>query len=92
MSRYAQTSLTDVAEWFEPGSGARARPETLRLLAEHLRAIRRTPIGLGEQARAVSLFMPVWVARHKGAMGRELRSMASSALRDRRASATSAAS
>lgn len=92
MSRYAHTSLAQVAEWFEPGSGARARPELLRLLAEHLRAIRRSPIGLREEAVTVSMFLPVWFARHRGAMATELRSMTSAALRGDRASATSAAS
>ena len=61
MSRYAQTTLADVAEWFEPGTGAEAQPEFLRLFAEHVRAIARSPLGPGERAEAFAL--PARVAR-----------------------------
>jgi glycosyltransferase involved in cell wall biosynthesis len=71
MSRYANTTLAEVAEWFEPGSGGAARPETLRLFAEHLRAIGRAPIGPVARMWTTGAFLPVWLRRHKGAMARE---------------------
>lgn len=72
MSRYANTSLHDVAEWFEPGTGGTVRPEKLRLFVEHLRAIRRSPIGFGVRAKAAGIFVPLWVARHRREMAREV--------------------
>jgi glycosyltransferase involved in cell wall biosynthesis len=71
MSRVALTNLHDVAEWFEPGSGKTARPEELRLFVEHLRAIRQAPIGAAARTRVATVFLPLWVARHKRAMGAE---------------------
>lgn len=71
MSRYANTSLGDVAEWFQPGTGGAARPEQLRLFVEHLRAIERAPLKPLERICTVSAFVPAWLRRHKGEMARE---------------------
>jgi glycosyltransferase involved in cell wall biosynthesis len=72
MSRTAGKNLDDVADWFEPGTGRTVRPEKLRLFAEHLKAIRRSPLGVGERMLATAGFLPVWLARHKRAMTAEL--------------------
>jgi len=81
MSRLAHTNLSDVAEWFEPGTGGRVRPESLRLFAEHLRAIARTPLPAGERARTLALFLPAWLARYRGKMAREARDTAAGLVR-----------
>jgi glycosyltransferase involved in cell wall biosynthesis len=72
MSRIGHKSLAEVAEWFEPGTGEEARPEFLRLFAEHVRAIVRSPLDTRERARAFRVFLPIWFARHKRAMADEL--------------------
>jgi len=71
MSRVAHRGLGAVAEWFEPGTSRTVRPELWRLFAEHLGAIRRAPIGVGERTRITCPFVPVWVARHKRGMANE---------------------
>lgn len=83
MSRFANTSLMDVAEWFEPGTGGEVRPEQLRLFAEHLRAIGRSPLAAGERARALAVFLPLWLARNKRALARELWAVTGGRLRPR---------
>jgi glycosyltransferase involved in cell wall biosynthesis len=84
MSRLARKGLADVAEWFEPGSGDQARPEMLRLFAEHIRLIASSPIGLGERATTLAVFLPAWLARHRHAMATELWNSSGRRLRERR--------
>lgn len=72
MSRLAHASLNDVADWFQPGSSDNVQPERLRLFFEHLQAIRCSPLRTSERLITAGTFLPVWLARHKGAMAREL--------------------
>jgi glycosyltransferase involved in cell wall biosynthesis len=72
MSRAAHTNINDVADWFEPGSARYVRPEKLTLFAEHLRAIRRSPLRRRDQVLTAGAFVPVWLARHKRAMAMEI--------------------
>lgn len=83
MSRAAQTSVADVAEWFEPGTGRDAQPEFLRLFVEHLRAIARSPLGARERAETLATFLPVWLVRHRRKMAAELWSITGGRLRAR---------
>ena len=70
MSRYANTTLADVAEWFEPGSGS-DRP------AREAPALRGAPPGDRAERRSVpcarmrttGAFLPAWLRRHKGGHG-----------------------
>jgi glycosyltransferase involved in cell wall biosynthesis len=73
MSRVANATLEDVAEFFAPGSGVKASGEFSRLFREFLVAIHRAPVGRAERARAYCTFVPLYVARHKRALGREAR-------------------
>lgn len=72
MSRLAHTSLHEVAEWFEPGSGRSAQPEFTRLFLEHLRSAARAPIPVTERVLALASLPPVFVRRHWRTLGREL--------------------
>jgi glycosyltransferase involved in cell wall biosynthesis len=71
MSRLANRTLEDMAEFFAPGSGRDAGGEFSRLFREFLVAIRRAPLDPVERARALGTFVPLFVARHKRALGRE---------------------
>ena len=76
MSRAANRDTSSVAEWFEPGSGATAKPEFLRLFVEQCKAITRAPVGAGTRMHAGTTFVPVFLARHKRAMMREATAIA----------------
>lgn len=76
MSRYANTTLEDVADWFEPGSGSDVRPEMLRLFAAHLSAIGRSPLRFNDRLLAYSEFFPAWLRRHHRTMAHELWALA----------------
>jgi glycosyltransferase involved in cell wall biosynthesis len=84
MSRAANTTLADVAEWFEPGTGSRAQPEVLRLFAEHVRAIARSPLGPGERTATFASFLVAWLARRRRATAVELWGLTRSRLGRRR--------
>lgn len=81
MSRYAHTTLEDVADWFEPGTSGTVQPETVRLFVEHLRAISHSPMRLDQKLGVTAVFLPAWMRRRRGRMARELWSMATRRLR-----------
>jgi glycosyltransferase involved in cell wall biosynthesis len=73
MSRKANSSLSEVAEWFEPGSGREVRPEYVHLFTEHVRAIVHSPIGLGPRMNVLGVFLPTWLERYGRTMASEAR-------------------
>ena len=64
MSRYANVTPSEVAEWFEPGSGRGNVTEFSRLFVEHLRSIERSPLARSDKLQAYLTFVPVWMRRH----------------------------
>jgi len=64
MSRRANATAADLAEWFEPGSGGRRVHEFSRLLVEHLRSIRALPLRRQERLRCYATFANVWLPRN----------------------------
>jgi len=63
MSRRANPTPKDVAEWFEPGSGRDDIREHWGMFVEALRAIKRAPLGRIERARCYVAFLEAWVPR-----------------------------
>jgi glycosyltransferase involved in cell wall biosynthesis len=63
MSRAANKSPGEVAEWFEPGSGKRVHREMSRLFVEHLRSIGAAPLPRGEKASCYVTFLRAWTRR-----------------------------
>jgi glycosyltransferase involved in cell wall biosynthesis len=76
MSRLANRDPNSVAEFFEPGSGRAVRPEFLRLFGEQVKAIGRSPVGLTDRLQAGAVFVPVYLARHRRAMVKEAKALA----------------
>jgi glycosyltransferase involved in cell wall biosynthesis len=72
MSRRANATAAEVAEWFEPGSGSDRTHEFSRLFVEHLRAIHAMPLGRGERARCYATFGNVWLRRNGVHVAEEL--------------------
>jgi glycosyltransferase involved in cell wall biosynthesis len=62
-SRRANTSVEDVAAFFDPNARA-PKHELTRLFVEHLRGIAAAPISRREQALAVAVLVPTWIRRH----------------------------
>ena len=75
MSRAANLDSRSVAEWFQPGSGAKVRPEFLRLFIEQTKAIGRAPVGVGTRMRTGAVFVPVYLWRHRRALVRETKAI-----------------
>lgn len=69
MSRRANRTNAELAEWFE--TGARRRSEFLRLFAEYVSALRRTPLPPTDRLRAFSTLVP-WLRRFHRSILREL--------------------
>ncbi len=61
MSREANATEREVAEWFVPGGGTRLEMTYWRLLGEFLAAIRAAPIRPTEALRAYATLVPVWL-------------------------------
>lgn len=76
MSRQAHRDPASVAEFFEPGSGRTARPEFIRLFHEQVKAIGRSPVGLTDRLQTGAVFVPVYLVRHRRALVREARTLA----------------
>ena len=60
MSRRANPTLADVAEWFQPGSGNCVILEYWTLLVQHLVSIKCAPLGFRERMRCYAAFVPSW--------------------------------
>jgi glycosyltransferase involved in cell wall biosynthesis len=60
MSRRANPTPKDVAEWFEPGSGRDDVRERWGIFVESMRAIKRAPLGRVERARCYAAFLEAW--------------------------------
>jgi glycosyltransferase involved in cell wall biosynthesis len=71
MSRRANKSTEELAEWFETGAGAERRSEFLRLFAEYLGALDRAPLTAIDRMRAYTTLLP-WLRRFHRKMIREL--------------------
>ena len=63
MSRQANPTPKDVAEWFKPGSGRDDVRERWGIFVESMRAIRRSPLGRIERARCYAAFLRAWCRR-----------------------------
>lgn len=65
MSRAANPSTAEAAEWFLPGSskGRRYMVESWRLFVEHLRSIHRLPLDSRERLRCYTTFLGAWARR-----------------------------
>lgn len=78
MSRRANQTAADVANFFEPGSGsdksgkAKFVREFWILFKEHLRSIHSSPIRKAERVRCYAVFLFHWIRRHRGPMASEL--------------------
>jgi glycosyltransferase involved in cell wall biosynthesis len=72
MSRRANATAAEVAEWFEPGSGSDRVREFSRLFVEHVRAIHAMPLSRGERARCYATFTNVWLRRNGVHIAEEL--------------------
>ncbi len=72
MSRRANATAAEVAEWFEPGSGSARVHEFSRLFVEHLRAIHAMPLSRAERARCYATFANVWLRRNGVHVAEEL--------------------
>jgi glycosyltransferase involved in cell wall biosynthesis len=72
MSRRANATSAEVAEWFEPGSGDKRVREFTRLFVEHFRSIRSMPFGVRERARCAASFADTWIRRNGVHMAEEL--------------------
>ena len=60
MSRQANPTPKDVAEWFKPGSGRDDIREHWGIFVESMRAIGRSPLGRIERARCYAAFLRAW--------------------------------
>ncbi|RDI74845.1 Glycosyl transferase family 2 [Gaiella occulta] len=73
MSRKANPSATEAAEWFEPGSSKNATGrEFWRLFVEHLRSIHHARLDPVEKAKCYAGFLGVWTRRYRRAMVDEI--------------------
>ena len=61
MSREANRTDTEWAEWFEPGGGRRVQAEYWTLFFQHLVSIHRAELAGAEKARCYGAFIPGWV-------------------------------
>ena len=75
MSRTAHARTSDLAEWFQPGSGATARPEFLRLFAEQCAAIGRAPVDVRSRLLAGAWYAPSFFVRHRRSIARETKAL-----------------
>jgi glycosyltransferase involved in cell wall biosynthesis len=65
MSRAANPSPAEAAEWFAPGSSNGPKViESWRLFVEHLRSIHSLPLGRAERRRTYVAFVPAWLRRY----------------------------
>jgi glycosyltransferase involved in cell wall biosynthesis len=65
MSRAANPSATEAAEWFLPGSSKGKRMlETWRLFGEHFRSIHAVPLSRTERALCYAVLVPTWARRY----------------------------
>jgi glycosyltransferase involved in cell wall biosynthesis len=60
MSREANDTLAEVADWFEPGSGRGIVLEYWPLFLQHLVSIARAPLPAEERLRCFGVFVPGW--------------------------------
>jgi glycosyltransferase involved in cell wall biosynthesis len=71
MSRRANRSTAELAEWFETGSGDESKSEFVRLFAEYVAALDRAPLTAFERMRAYTTLL-TWLRRFHRSMLREL--------------------
>lgn len=76
MSREANRTDAEVAEWFLPGSGRAVLPEYWTLLFQHLVSIERTPMAATEKLRCYAVFVPGWLRVWDRCLAGELRELA----------------
>jgi glycosyltransferase involved in cell wall biosynthesis len=75
MSRRANVTLADVAEWFQPGSSNRVILEYWPLLVQHLVSIKRAPLGFCERMRCCAALVPSWARVWRRQLQEELVSL-----------------
>jgi hypothetical protein len=75
MSRRANPTLADVAEWFEPGSSNRVVLEYWTLLVQHLVSIKRAPLGFRERLWCCAVLVPSWTRYWRRQLQKELVSL-----------------
>ncbi len=76
MSRHANRSAAEAAEWFKPGSGRQTKHlEFWPLLAEHLRSVHSAPLSRAERARCYAALVGAWASRYHGVMTAEALSL-----------------
>ena len=84
MSRGANKSAAEAAEWFSPGSGeGRKVLEFWPMFWQHLLAIRHARCGIGEKALCLGVFLPTFLRRYRRPLVRELTGRAAYAPRRR---------
>jgi signal transduction histidine kinase len=72
MSRRANTTKADLAEWFLPGSGTSRTTEHLRLFHEYLEAVERAELGRADRLLVYAFTLPPWLRRFRRGMAEEL--------------------
>lgn len=88
MSRRANPGAAEATVWFRPDAELRYRTEAWPLVAEHLRAIARAPLPVGERLRCAIVFARVGGRRYGHHLVRELRELAAERARRGRGDTT----
>ncbi len=73
MSREANRTDIELAEWFEPGGGNRIQAEYWTLFFQHLVSIYRAALSPAEKVRCYRAFIPAWVRVWRALLWREVR-------------------
>jgi glycosyltransferase involved in cell wall biosynthesis len=71
MSTRANTTRSQIAEWFDPSRKGQNATEAWRITGEYLRAIHRSPLGFGERLAAYATFLPVHLRAARAKLMRE---------------------
>lgn len=73
MSRKANPTAAEAAEWFAPGSGTTGPSrEFLTIFAEHFRSIHKAPLGRLDRARCYGAYLPTALRRYRKRMSPEI--------------------
>ena len=73
MSRKANPSAAEAAEWFAPGSGTKGpSKEFVTIFAEHFRSIHNARVGHVERAKCYATYVPTALRRYRKRMRPEI--------------------